>query len=185
VASFTVQRQVDGGAWTAMHLSSPTATSLLEGLAFGHRYQDRVAATDKLGNTSGWAYGPILEPLLVQQTATGVAYNGTWSNATNSFASGGSLRYTTTRGASVTYTFSGVGFNWVSYRGPNRGSAAVYVDGHYRGTVSLSASGYVARQVVFSMNWSTNATHTVKIVALGTSGHPRVDVDAFVRVIRM
>lgn len=184
VASFALERQVDGGGWSAVGLSSAKATSLLEGLAFGHRYQDRIAATDKLGNTSDWVYGPILEPLVAQQADAGIGYHGTWASATNRYASGGSLRYTTTRGAYVTYSFSGMGFSWVSYRGPNRGSATVYVDGLYRGTVNLYASRYVARQVVFAMNWSTNASHTVKIVAQGTAGHPRVDVDAFVRVVR-
>ena len=31
-------------------------------------------------------------------------------------------------------------------------------------------------------NWTSNGTHTIKIVCLGTSGQPRVDVDAFVRL---
>ena len=185
IGSYAFQRQVDGGGWQPVGLSNPLATTMLVGLAFGHTYRDRVAATDKLGNASGWAYGPTLAPYLVQQSSPLVKYSGTWITGYTSTASGGNLRYSTARGASATYAFVGVGFSWVSYRGPNRGSAAVYVDGVYRGTVNLLASRYVARQVVFSMNWSVNATHKVKIVNLGTAGHSRVDLDAFVKVYRV
>jgi GH25 family lysozyme M1 (1,4-beta-N-acetylmuramidase) len=185
VAGYAVERQVDSGGWTAMRLSSPLSTSLLEGLAFGHVYQDRVAATDKLGNTSAWTYGPILEPTLVQQTSSAISYHGTWTTGSSTRASGGSLRYATSAGASATYRFVGIGIAWVSYRGPNRGSARVYVDGVYRGTVSLYASSYLARQVVFAMNWSANASHTLQIVVVGTAGHPRVDLDAFVKVVKL
>jgi hypothetical protein len=33
---------------------------------------------------------------------------------------------------------------------------------------------------VYQFNWSSAGTHKVKIVVSGTSGHPRVDLDAFV-----
>jgi GH25 family lysozyme M1 (1,4-beta-N-acetylmuramidase) len=183
IGGFTLERRVDAGAWTAVSLANPLATSLLETLAFGHTYQDRVTATDKLGNTSAAAYGPTLEPLLVQQTSSAIGYHGTWSTGTSTASSGGSQKYATAAGAWVGYTFNGMGFAWVSSRGPTHGSAKVYVDGVYKGTVSLYASRNVARQVVFAMNWSSNATHTVKIVVLGTAGHPRVDIDAFVKVV--
>jgi hypothetical protein len=34
------------------------------------------------------------------------------------------------------------------------------------------------RQLVWQYGWSSVGTHTIKIVVLGTSGHPRVDFDA-------
>jgi hypothetical protein len=33
---------------------------------------------------------------------------------------------------------------------------------------------------VFARNWSSVGLHTIKVVVSGTSGHPRVDVDAVI-----
>jgi hypothetical protein len=97
-----------------------------------------------------------------------------------SSASGGSLKYTTAKGAATTYSFTGSSVSWVAYRGPNRGSAAVYVDGAYKGTVDLYAATYSPQAVVVAASWGSNGSHTLGILCLGTAGHPRVDVDAFV-----
>jgi hypothetical protein len=36
--------------------------------------------------------------------------------------------------------------------------------------------------VVWQGTWATSATRTIKLVVVGTAGHPRVDIDAFVVV---
>ena len=56
----------------------------------------------------------------------------------------------------------------------------VWVDGVYAGSVSLHASTTSYRKVVWSRSWATAGAHTVTLVVVGTSGHPRVDVDALV-----
>ena len=48
----------------------------------------------------------------------------------------------------------------------------------YRATVNLYSASYLARQIVYAANWTWNGTHTLKVVNLATSGHPRIDVDA-------
>jgi hypothetical protein len=73
----------------------------------------------------------------------------------------------------------------VAYKGPSRGSAQVFVDGVLKATVNLNASSTVARPQVYAFNWSTNGAHTIKVVVVGTAGHPRIDVDAFVRLVRL
>ena len=100
----------------------------------------------------------------------------------SSFVSGGSLAYSTAAGASATFRFTGYSIGLVAYRGPNRGSAAIYVDGVRTATISLHATTYASRQIVYATHWATNGTHTIRIVNLGTAGHSRVDVDAFVRL---
>jgi GH25 family lysozyme M1 (1,4-beta-N-acetylmuramidase) len=182
IASYTLERLVAGGSWTAQSLPSPTTTSLIQALTFGATYRYVVRATDGAGNASGWVYGSYFEPLLVQQSSSAVSYSGTWTSVSNTYASGGSLKYATSYGASATYGFTGSSVSWVAYRGPNRGSAAVYIDGVYKATVSLYTAYYYSKQIVFAYNWAANGTHTIRIVCLGTSGHPRVDVDAFVRL---
>jgi hypothetical protein len=182
IAGYTLERLIAGGSWTAQSLPSPTTTSITQSLTFGYTYRYVVKATDGAGNTSGWDYGPYFEPLLTQQSSAAVWYSGTWTTVSSSYASGGSLKYATSYGASATYSFSGASVSWVAYRGPNRGSAYVYVDGVYKATISLYAASYYSKQIVFAYNWTSNGSHTIKIVCLGTAGHPRVDVDAFVRL---
>jgi hypothetical protein len=184
VSAYTLERKVNGGSWYVQSLPTTTTTRVYRSLSFGATYRYVTKATDGAGNTSGWVYGASFEPLLSQQTSGAVTYGGTWHAASNTYASGGSLEYTTASGASATFTFTGYGVSWVAYRGPNRGSAAIYLDGIYRATVKLYSASYHARQIVYAANWGANGTHTLKIVNLATSGHPRIDVDAFVRLYR-
>jgi GH25 family lysozyme M1 (1,4-beta-N-acetylmuramidase) len=185
VGGYGLQRQTDGGAWTTVSLATATTTSRVDSLAFGHAYRFRVLATDRLDNTSGWAYGPTFKPLLTQQSSSALSWSGGWKTIWKSSASGGSYRTTATKGAWASFRFSGSSIAWVAPRGPTRGAAAVYVDGKYVAKVSLYSSTYKARQVVFAYNWASNGTHTIKVVCLGTSGHPRIDLDAFVRLYRV
>jgi beta-N-acetylhexosaminidase len=182
ISHYTLERRVSGGAWTVQ--STPgLATSLTQSLSFGSTYRYAAKATDGAGNTSSLIEGAAFEPALAQQTSTAITYHGTWTPVANAYASGGSLRYSTAAGASATYTFTGTSVSWVAYRGANRGKAAVYVDGAYEATIDLYSSVYWARQIVYAASWPTSGTHTLKIVNLGTAGHSRVDVDAFVRLI--
>jgi GH25 family lysozyme M1 (1,4-beta-N-acetylmuramidase) len=180
IGAYLLERRVNGGSWTVVSLPSATATSIVQSLTFGATDRYTVKATDRAGNTGGWAYGPTFTPVLLQESVSAISYGGTWTSATDPSASGGSLKFATANGAWTSYAFNGSNVSWVAYRGPNRGSAAVYVDGVYKATVNLYASSYAARAVVFAANWTWNGTHTLKIVCLGTAGHPRVDIDAFV-----
>jgi len=183
ISGYVLERRTSGGAWTPQRPSTAWSTSAAQPLTFGARYRYAVRATDGAGNTGGWAYGPFFVALLTQQSGAGTSYRGRWVVVANAYASGGSLAYSTTAGASATFAFSGSSVSWVAYRGPSRGSAAVYVDGAYRATVNLHATTYHARQVVFAASWPTSGRHSIRVVNLGTAGHSRVDVDAFVRLV--
>jgi hypothetical protein len=43
--------------------------------------------------------------------------------------------------------------------------------------VNLNAATLTYRYVAYQKTWTTAGKHTLKIVVLGTSGHPRVDLD--------
>jgi hypothetical protein len=73
--------------------------------------------------------------------------------------------------------------SWVAARGPHHGSADVYVDGHLARRINLHATTHRARSIAFARRWADNGMHTIEIVNLGTAGHPRVDVDAFIRLV--
>jgi hypothetical protein len=89
------------------------------------------------------------------------------------------VRSTKTAGRSVTYRFTGRAVSFVSTRASSRGSARIYIDGSYMRTVSLASSTTAYRYLAFTRRWTTSGTHTIKVVVVGTAGHPRVDVDAF------
>jgi hypothetical protein len=57
------------------------------------------------------------------------------------------------------------------------GSARVYINGTLASTISLYSAAPVARKLVFGRTFSTTATRTIKIVVVGTAGHPRVVLD--------
>jgi beta-N-acetylhexosaminidase len=182
ISSYTLERQVNGGGWAVQALPSSRTTSIKQSLKFGSTYRYVLKATDGAGNTTGWTYGRTFEPFIRQQSGGVVAFHGTWHTASTASASGGSLAYSTASGASASYTFAGLSVSWVSYRGPNRGKAAVYVDGVYKETVDLYSSVYRSKQVVYAASWTASGVHTLRIVNLATSGRPRIDVDAFVRL---
>jgi len=179
VASLALNRQVDGGAWSPVTVGAG-ATTWIESMPFGGAVADRLAATDTVGNTSPWAYGPTVAPVLTEQNSPKVQYGGTWNTLSASYLSGGSMKYARAQGAWASYTFTGAAISWIAYFGPYRGRASVYVDGTYRGTVNLYSNTYQGRRVAFALNWTANGTHTIKVVSQATTGHPEIDVDAFV-----
>jgi len=185
IAAYTLERRLNGASWAVQVLSSSTSTALVQSLTFGASYRYVQKATDGAGNTSGWSYGPTFEPLLSQDSSSAVSYSAGWVRVANSLASGGSLAYSTAAGAAATFHFTGRAVSWVAALGSSRGQAKVYVDGVYRQTVNLYSATFVARRVVFAATWSVNGSHTIRIVNLGTAGHSRVDVDAFVRLVNL
>ena len=132
------------------------------------------------GNTSAWAASAVAaSPAIVQENGPGVSYTGAWRSASSSSASGGSLRYSNAAGSHATFAFTGRQVAWVAAAGPARGRAEVYLDGTYVRTVDLYASTARSRRLLFTTAWASSAAHTLRIRVLGTSGRPRVDVDAF------
>jgi hypothetical protein len=182
VVGEVLQRSVNATAWRGIALRSAAVRSIIQLLPFNSAVVQRVRATDARANATGWAYGPTVRNGLYQQAARGITYTGTWGNLSTSTASGGSLRYSTARGATATFRFSGSSIAWVSTRGPGRGAAYVYIDGVYVQTVNLYATSGHSRAIVYAQNWATVGVHTIRIVVAGTRGHPRVEVDAFVRL---
>lgn len=87
---------------------------------------------------------------------------------------------TATAKASASFTAFGSTMGWVAAKGPTKGVATVYLDGVLYKTVNLYAATVSGRVIVASYAWATPGTHTMKIVASGTAGHPVVDVDAVV-----
>ena len=166
-----------------MAVSATSGRSADRSLTIGTAWSLRVRARDGAGTWSDWSNAVTITPARYQETTTKATYRGTWRTVRTSSASGGHERYTTHKGASVSFRFTGRAVGIVAPKGTSRGSAKLYVDGVYVSTVNLHRSSFTPRNVVAARSWLRSGTHTIKLVALGTAGHPRIDIDAFL-VIR-
>jgi len=176
IAGYVVETAVDGGAFGSP--ATITGTSIVRPLLFGHSYRFRVNAIDTTGNVGPFATGPAFTPTLYQQTS-GTVYSTGWTTASSSAYSGGTAKSASIAGRYVTFSFTGRAVAFLSYKSTTRGSVKIYVDGVYKKTVSLYSTTVRTRQLVFSYAWSAYGSHKLKLVVVGTSGHPRVDVDGF------
>ncbi len=183
------QRRYVSGAWQAWSsvTTGTTAKSLTRQLAPG-RYQFQVRAQDRAGNWSGWKPRVAFTVATYDQSSK-VSYSGTWSGQSHSSHYGGSVRHSSTKGATASFSFTtGKQVAWVAPKGANRGYAHVYLDGSKVATVNLYYSSTLYRRAVFVRGGlNPSVTHTLKVYVSGTkpssSSGTRVDVDAFV-VIR-
>ncbi|HET7182376.1 MAG TPA: hypothetical protein VFI15_09115, partial [Candidatus Limnocylindrales bacterium] len=178
IATYDVQRSYDGAAYATI-ASATTATSLDWTMTPGHTYKFRVRARDKAGNVGAWTTAYSWHAYLRQNSYSSIAYAGTWATSSAAQASGGSVKSSSTAGASATLTFSGRAIGLVTTLGPNRGAVQVWVDGVLSATIDTRADADAFKRVVFSKGWSSYATHTIKLVVVGTAGRPKVDLDAF------
>jgi hypothetical protein len=181
VASYELQRSVDGKAWATMPKASPASRSTTLSLPRNHNYQFQVRAVDMAGNVGEWRSAGTFRLAVAQESTRALSFvKGTWSATTSPSYDGGGARSTRTTGGIARFTFTGNGFAWVSARSPVRGAAGVYVNGVFSGNVDTFSSSSAARLMVFSKTWTSSARRTVEIRVAGTSGHPRIDLDAFV-----
>lgn len=138
-------------------------------------YKYGVVGIDDGLNASSSMLGPTLTPIVYQQT-TGVTYGGTWKKASSSSYSGGSVKYSTKAGAWAKFTTSGRSFAFVTTRSSSRGKVKVYVGGKYIKTLKLTSSTTRYRNLAYVVNYSSTASHAIKLVVV----KGRVDIDAFV-----
>lgn len=177
VKRYVVARSVNGGAWTTI-TSTLTSAALNQTLGKDKSFRYRVKPVDYDGNVGAWVNGPTFTTRLVQQTSSTISYGKTWTTASSSAYSGGSLRYAKVAGASASFTFTGRSIAFVSYRNTNRGSVKVYVTDANGTTVTVVslAGAKTARYVAFARSWSTSGTRKIRIV---TQSSARVDLDGF------
>ncbi len=181
VARYELAMSTSGGPFSTVSttLLRPTADVTL---TRGTSYRFRARAVDFAGNVGAWVTGPSVQVSLTQQTSTSVKYSSGWLTETGASYSGGSTRVRSLKNATATFTFTGRGVGLVATQAPTRGQAKIYVDGVHVGTIDLRASTTRYRTLVWQRSWTTSAKRTVKVVVVGTSGRPRIDVDAFVIV---
>ena len=142
-----VHRQVDGGAWVPVALSSLAVRTV-----------------------SGSA---------PSESSTAITRRGTWTSRTSTYAWGGRFRTASRTGASASLTFSGRGVAFVSRRSYASGKVKVYLDGTLKATINLYGSSRW-RRLAYATTFAAAGTHTIKLVVVGTPGHPGVNLDGIV-----
>ena len=116
IAGYTLQRSLDGGSTWSTLASGLTSASRTTTVPSSGTTRFRVRATDKAGNTSAYATGGSRTGRLVQQSSGSVGYSGSWTLASSSKFSGGTVRHASTAGRAAAYTFTGKSIAVVSTR---------------------------------------------------------------------
>ena len=116
----------------------------------------------------------------IQQTASSVAYGGTWSTYSSSYASGGSFGWSRATGSAATFTFTGTGVRWIGIASSSAGIATVTLDGVKVASVDQYASSTGWQRTMFQRTGLASARHTLKISVSGTKNASSSDVRTFV-----
>jgi hypothetical protein len=178
ISKTRLEERVDRGQWQPVRLSKPTQSSVTVMTHPGRAYQFRVRASDRAGNRSHWVAGSNIAPQVVQSQST--LLRGAWRTSAHQAVLGGSLSATRAQGPTARLAFQGSSIGVVAARGARMGKLRVVIDGALMTIVDLHAHEHELRRVVFSQAWSHSGTHTISVTALGTSGRPHVNLDAFV-----
>jgi hypothetical protein len=110
--------------------------------------------------------GPAVSHL--QDTDPDIAYSAGWSPADASTAwSGGSATASAIAGAQAILTFNGTSIAWNGYRGPDAGTARVFLDGVFAGDVDMYAPTHSVQGNVFTASGLADSSHMLTIEATG------------------
>ncbi len=138
--------------------------------------------TDAVGNACRADTMPVSAPVVVDSGGTDIKES--WSHASSSHASGGSIVSSGNVGSAVQLLFSGSSATVFGRSGPDGGRATVKVDGKTRATVSFYSKAVTWNKQVARVKGLSSGTHvlTVMVVAqkdTASSGHV-VSIDRFV-----
>ncbi len=169
-----------GAAPTSWHIlrRHTTSTSAVFGSGAstrGSTYSIRVRALDAFGN----ATATTTRTLLIPQDDTTATFGRSWSRTSSTNYWGHSERVTRTAGAAVTKRFTGRKVQVLGDTCATCGSVKVYVDSHYRGTISARAGATHHRQVLGTFGVAGSHSHTIRLVNAPVRGRPQLRIDAF------
>jgi hypothetical protein len=96
---------------------------------------------------------------------------GTWSRITGQAGDFNSTETTSlTANSTATLTFTGTSVQWIGTTGAAYGKASVSIDGGAATTIDTYSATTKRQQLIYTKTGLTNASHTIKITALGTHG---------------
>ncbi len=134
-----------------------------------------VRALDGWGNATAWTAAPAIS--LTTLADRRLSYEGRWSKRHDRQALGNTYRLTTRARATAVLHVSGRAVAVLARVGPRFGSVRVVVDGRRGGTFSQRARRNGYRRVTFRLSWTHAGTHTIRLVNVGSRGHPSFSID--------
>ena len=161
----------DNSTSTYVVEDSSVETSAVFTATVGDYYSAYIYAYDCHGN-EGYGSNSFDAPSLYQEGSA--SYTAGWTTAMCHCFSGGYVLYSSRKGASASFQYTGYGVAWVTEKNYNRGTATVYLDGVKVSSVNLHNAA-ISSEIGAARFNNSYGTHTIKIVV--ASG--RVDVDAF------
>ncbi|MFD7690464.1 peptidoglycan recognition protein [Streptomyces sp. NPDC059781] len=176
-------KATDGAALKEVRLTAPTAktygptaTSANHTAKSGAATTWSLKAYDRAGNTATASVAGT--PVILQESSA--TRSGTWTTKSSSSYLGGKSYTSSSKNASLSWTFTGRSVAWTVSRATTSGQAHIYVDGKKTATVDLKSSTTKYRDAIWTKTWSGSAKHTIKIVVVGTSGRPAITTDGVV-----
>ncbi|GHF03386.1 N-acetylmuramoyl-L-alanine amidase [Streptomyces griseoluteus] len=154
----------------------PTVTSAAQTAKSGAATAWTLRAYDTLGNSASASVPGT--PVILQETSA--TRSGTWTTRSSASYLGGRSFSSSTKNASLTWTFTGRSVAWVVSRASASGQADIYVDGTRLTTADLKSPTTAYRNALWTRTWPTSAKHTLKIVVRATAGRPAVTTDGIV-----
>jgi hypothetical protein len=166
------------GSWKRVAYWWLTGSSRTTGWSsYAKRY---VATVMRYYRAAGGKAAPKAARWVASERSKAIEFTGTWRSARHRGYGGDRVVYAKSAGASATFTFVGRKVAWNGPTGPTRGKAKVYIDGKYAKTVNMNRRSFDPRATLFQASWKSAGEHSLKVVVLGTKGHPMVAIDDFV-----
>lgn len=136
-----------------------------------------IRARDSDGHVSAWEESQALRMRLTQESARSISWSGRWRSVESGAASGGTLRRSSSAGASATFAFDGLAVAFVTELGPRAGTVDLRMDGSAHASRSLRRATTSARKVLVVATFAESGPHELEIVVQGDG---QVAVDGFV-----
>ena len=138
--------------------------------AAGPTYRFEVLSQDPYGNDTQHALATVVEPY-----DTPLAHG--WTTLRSAPRWAGTIAVARKAGAALTWHVVGTQVTVVADRCPGCGKALLQVDGRTRAVVDTHAAALSVRQRVATVAHLVQGRHTVRLVVVGTTGHPALQVD--------
>jgi len=178
---YELQYSNDEGPWQAITLRRALTRRVGFSAWPGTSYRFRMRVL-RNGVWEAWQTSKLYVVTPEMALDDGVTLTGAWSGYSPKKGYSEVVTYSSQANARMSFDFVGRSVAWLATRGPDRGKAAVYIDGSRVATVDLYAKTTKFRRIVFRRSWPDAAAHRLEIVLLGTAGRPRVDIDAVVYI---
>lgn len=169
---------------------SPNTTSFSDTLAKNsvYVYSSYNLSASADGITADGAFTPLTTPTplannqtILQQDDPSITYGGSWTTQSDPTASGSSLRYTNTAGASYQFSFTGTDFRLYAKQDNGSALGSVYIDGRFAGYANNYAPTRANQMMIFDSGALPTGAHTIKIVnesattVTGTGNYLNID----------